>query len=436
MLRSTIRRSLDSAGFLDEVRLLRALIAQGRRALTGPSQQRASALVQAWRLYSEQMWPQVRGRYGAVRIGRADWQARWDASPGWRVLLYAYRDFAGSFYRWAEAINRHTPFCARLVTFGAHEYGYADDIVLPRLRAGQRPEGLMRLIAEADLVHVKDEGGFVLGTNRLPADIFSASGKPRVFTAYGGYMRALSPRQDFRAHVLAHDAFVAMTPDLIYDWTSSPHFIPHAIDSEYFVSEWQDRPIVAHSPSTKARKGTADFVSAMQELATLGLSMDLIHGVDHATCIARKRNAGLFFDQAGRETGSGLGIDTVIGWYGNSALEAAVFGIPTIAHLGDFAFDGAMRAGRPLKDICPILNTARGARGVRDSIAAYFERSSAERAALSMATRSFVEDFHSYAACAAQLHQLYAKLIGEPSDLGTSLPSAPDVQASVTNVCT
>lgn len=413
--RPVVRRILDSSGVLDEVRLLRALTNHSKRALAAAPGQRQQELIRAWRLFHNQMWPRPRGRYQAVRPGRADWEARWDAAPGRRILLYAFRDFAGSFYRWAEAINRHTGYAARLVTFGEHEYGYEDDIVLPRPRSGQKPEGLTRLIAEADLIHVKDEGGFLLRTNHLPSNIFSASGKPRIFTAYGGYMRALAERRDFREHVRGYDAVVAMTPDLIYEWLKEPRFIPHAVDSTRFHYEWQDCAVVAHSPSTRARKGTDDFLAAIGMLRHEEIGIDLIHGVSHAECIKRKRQAGLFFDQAGTEANSGLGIDSVIGWYGNSALEAAVFGIPTMAHLAEFAFDGAARAGRDLRASCAIINTPRGAEALRESIDAYFDLSTTDRAGLSVRTRRFIEDFHSYSACAVQLSALYDTLLGAPA---------------------
>lgn len=400
---------------LDEVRLLRAFAAHVRRGLASEPARRRTELLRAWQLYRLQMWPRPTGRYSSLGPGRQDWQDRWDAAPGRRILFYAFRDFAGSFYRWAEAINRHTPYAARLVTFGSHEYGYDDDLVMPRPKSGVQPEGLAQLVGEADLIHIKDESGFVLETNRLPSEIFTASGKPRVFTAYGGYMRALSSREEFRQHVHSHDAVVAMTPDLIYDWLRSPRFIPHAIDTERFDCVWQDRPLVAHSPSTQARKGTADFLAAMQMLQPLGIEMDLIHSVSHDECMDRKRHAGLFFDQAGSEAGGALQTNRIIGWYGNSALEAAVFGIPTLAHLAEFALDGSERAGRSMRGYCAIMNTAQGPEGLRASIGAYFERSVDERQTLSLKTRRFVEQFHSYAACSAELAALYDSLLGSVS---------------------
>jgi hypothetical protein len=345
-------------------------------------------------------------RYGSYTPGRAEWEARWDSTPGRRVLLYAFRDYAGSFMKWATAINQHTEFAARLVVLKRHEYGYENDLLLPA--PGHPLQGqLDRLCEEADLIHIKDENGFFTGSNRLPPDLLEKHGKPLVFTHYGGYARKLSSDPPYRKFVRKFDARVALTPDLNYDWFEGV-FIPQAIDTKRYPYSWVDGRRLSHSPSMAARKGTADLLAAVEGL---DLELDLISGVQHEECVRRKRQANLFFDQAGQERPESLGISTIIGWYGNSALEAAVHGIPTIAHLSEHAFAGAARAGKDIRERCAIINTPFGRDGIRRTLENWLATPSDKRAAISLATRRWVEEFHGYEVCGRELAELYRALL-------------------------
>ena len=59
-----------------------------------------------------------------LKIGR-----KWQTSPGKRILFFAPADYSGSFFRWAESLNRLTNYAVRLVTLQAHEFGYEQDLV-------------------------------------------------------------------------------------------------------------------------------------------------------------------------------------------------------------------------------------------------------------------------------------------------------------------
>jgi len=345
-------------------------------------------------------------RYGSHVAGRADWQEKWDKSPGRRILFYALKDYSGSFFKWAEAVNQCTDYAARLVVMNVHQYGYENDLIMPYPDTLDRSD-LGSLAEEADIIHIKDETGFFDGTNRLPSDIFKMNNRPIVFTAYGGYMRKYKSDPEFKKYVLGFDARIAMTPDLIYDWFDG-YFVPHAINTEIYPYTWRDGKTLSHSPSTKARKGTDDLLSAIKGLE---LEFNMIHGVTHEECLERKQASNLFFDQAGTEVAEKMGNSTVIGWYGNSALEAAVYGIPTIAHLSDHAFEGARRAGRDIQDQCAIMNTALGSEGIRETIGSFLKMSPAERLNLSKRTRDWMVNFHSYEACAKELSRVYDKLL-------------------------
>jgi glycosyltransferase involved in cell wall biosynthesis len=179
------------------------------------------------------------------------------------------------------------------------------------------------------------------------------------------------------------------------------------IDTRRFAYSWTEGRRLAHSPSTHTRKGTATLLAALDGL---DIEFDLIQRVSHAECLERKQRCNLFFDQAGREDARQLGVDDVIGWYANAALEAAVHGIPTIAHLSEDAFAGAERGGQSIRERCAIINTPLDEDGIRRTIETFFGLEPDERRALSLRTRRWVEEFHSYEAVGPQLAALYDRV--------------------------
>jgi hypothetical protein len=234
-----------------------------------------------------------------------------------------------------------------------------------------------------------------------------------VFTHYGGEARLREKEQWYQDHVRSFDARVAMTPDLCYEWADW-EFIPHSISTDEYPYAWTDSGRIAHSPSTKQRKGTAEFVAAF-ESTSMDLQLEVIHNVSYEEAISRKQKAALFFDQAGRERQDLGAIE--IGWYGNSALEAAVAGIPVMAHLSEIAFTRAERVGVPMRTRCPFINVEPTVDSMRQAITGYFSMDPEDRSSLSKQTRQFVEDFHSQQTVGKRLSVLYDRLLdGRPSN--------------------
>ncbi len=348
--------------------------------------------------------------YGSLVPGVEAWSRKWRDTRGLRILMFANCDYAGSFYKWTAAINDHTEHAARLVVTIPHHYGYEIDLLLPN--PALIKSNWDSLWGEADVLHLKDEIGFFRGPNVLPQEMLTSFQGPKVFTQYGGYARLQQDQAEYREFLSEFDQVVSMTPDLCFEWLGpTPSYIPHSIDSTSMPFRWSDKPLIGHSPSTRARKGTDDFLKAIDLLRVdYEIELDLIEGVSHSEVMNRKQHLGLFFDQAGREVKEELGIDTVIGWYGNSAIEAAVFGIPTVAHMSQNALEGAERAGvKEIQDI-PILNTPLGVDGVRNTISSVLDMSVSERTDLAIRTRRFVELFHSQESVARRLDHLYADL--------------------------
>lgn len=356
-----------------------------------------------------------RFRYCSYTPGVPGWERRWDDRPGRRVLLYAPRDFAGSAMNLAEATNRHTAFAARVASFTRHQFGYPGDLLMPP--PGLDDSGWRRLLEEADVIHVVDETFFTDEAGPLPRDFYEGlaelrqwvleKNSPRVYTHLGGYARKFRDDADYRRQVLACEARIAMSPDLAFDWFEGD-YVPLAIDMSRFEYAWANGHRIAHSPSSRQRKGTDLFLEAMRGVDA---ELDLIENVGHAECMARMRNSTLFFDQAGNEQPEKLGVDHVIGWYGTAAVEAQAYGIPTVAHLSREALDNARRAGKDIEERCAVLNVPRDPDGMRSVIQAFLRLDKRGRERLSRQARQWAEEFHDLSVVGPELATIYERVL-------------------------
>ena len=354
--------------------------------------------------------------------GDKSWAIRWNKTDAARrVLLISPADYAGSMYKWAECINTTTQYAARLVTFGRHRYGYPNDVVVNPRSMGDR-EYLKGLVDDAAVLHLKDE--YTWHRPRMEnmfgetiRNIFLGeefSSKPKVFTLYGGYARSFKECRYFIDTVSQFAARIVMTPDLNYDWVEGI-YIPHAINAKTTEFSWRNSNIVSHSPSSSQRKGTYLFREAVSYLQATHpefrkeWSVDVIHDVSFDECMRRKKRASLFFDQAGRDRTADVGVDDIIGWYGNSAIEAMVYGIPTIAHVSDVALRRAENAGVRISHL-PVVPVQRSRSSMVEAIREFVSSSLEERVELAKRTRRFIEEFHSYDTCGRQLERVYQRV--------------------------
>jgi hypothetical protein len=379
---------------------LKTRIAQRDAAIDELSKQYKKAAGKCSLLQSE-LAKATRFELGSFVPGIAAFREKWTLTPGKRVLFYTPKDYSGSFFKWAEGLHRYSDYAVRMIAYSGHRFQYQTDLLLPNPKL--QASDIRAILEETDVIHIKDEQELFLNRGSEEAQLILNSRKPLVFTHYGGYARKFKDDPDYQNFVSGFAGRVAMTPDLCYKWFDGV-FIPHSIDTDLYQYSWQDGQTIAHSPSLESRKGTADLLEAISDLP---LTIDLIKDVPHQECMVRKHRASFFFDQAGKEREEKLGVGDVIGWYGNSALESAVCGIPTIAHLSEVAFERAAMAGCDISATCKIINTPLGADGIRSTLLQLISMSSNEREILSIATRKWVEDFHSYRVCATRLSQLY-----------------------------
>jgi glycosyltransferase involved in cell wall biosynthesis len=92
-----------------------------------------------------------------------------------------------------------------------------------------------------------------------------------------------------------------------------------------------------------------------------------------------------------------------------------VRGIPTIAHLSEEFFEGALRGGRDLRADCLIINTPLGVEGIRETLRGWLEAPAEERQRHSRETRAWVERVHSYRAVAVELAAVYDAVLAPSS---------------------
>jgi len=360
-------------------------------------------------------------------ISTSNTQLAWGSLWGNRikhVLMVAVKDYSGSLYKWTQAINNHTDWAARMITFSRHQYGYNTDIVLPPGslpvlggQIGSIYDRITKLIAESRIIHFKDEQVLFNGLMKSETNyellnfIFKKAkelNKKTVFTTYGGYQRKYKDDKNYRQFTKSFDLRIAMTPDLNYQWFNGV-YIPHSIEISEFPYLWNDGHLVAHSPTTTARKGTEAFLHACEKIPNI--KVDIINNVSYTECLERKKKATLFFDQAGREQQATMGCNDEIGWYGNSAIEAMAFGIPTIAYLSLSAFEGARRGGQDISKRCPVINTkCEDEEAIHSTIQAYFRKTSEERHELSLQSRAWIESFHGNSIIAKTLVKEYESL--------------------------
>jgi len=358
--------------------------------------------------------------FGSYVPGNFEWERKWQNSPfDYRVLIIAPKDFSGSAYKLAEALNLHSDFACRLITFESHQFGYANDLIV--LEKSQERSSLLLAEAEnAGTLILKDEQSWYHDSlahrpgrqhkHDAVNKLFFGPRDQRVkcFTLYGGYTRKYRNVASWRIALESFDSLLAFTPDLFIHGLPN-QLIPHAINVEKTSMAWTDSSLLHHSVSTlkPLRKGSDLFFEALGTLEESGnrawkkWEVDFVTGVSFEEALKRKRLASLSFDQAGREGRISLGVDSVIGWYGNSAIESLAMGIPVIAHLSEKALSNAASFGmRPGRGLIPVKLSSKD---IAEKILDFVRSSHSEKLELAHAARLYASRWHSYESVASRL---------------------------------
>ena len=310
-----------------------------------------------------------------------------------RITMISKADFAASGYKTVEAIKRHTDhdieiYVKRNTSRLGHKHGTF-------IRSDNFHE-IQERINESDIVHVK--GDWPPGTGYCNFQIMH---KPVIVSVSGGYFRKkehtglgqFHPWQYARATLKT-----AMTPDLCYP-EYSDIWTPHPIDSDNNDIEWErpSPPLFIHSRVSEkkgGKKGT-DFIKKVWKHVAKKrkIETEYITGIKLSDVIEARKRATIFFDQFG------------VGFYGNSAIEAMQYGIPTCGWIASWALE---QVRGDLME-CPVLSlfekdVEKWAKMILDTL-------DSDMVDLSIQTKKWCDMIHGYKAIAAQWDELYKSML-------------------------
>jgi hypothetical protein len=266
------------------------------------------------------------------------------------IAIISIWDYAGAGQHIANAVNKAGRHRATLIRQGCK----------PKTRA----EGWQReVIRNADVIHIKgDEPLWKFNSIMAEAygvECFSDFDVPLLISVEGGtFRKRVHPPDDYKETPL-----YALTPDLALPEYGAA-YVPQAFNVEDYVNTWQrsDPPVIAHSPTNRAVKGTETIIEALA-----GYNLDIIEGVPLAECIERKAKATLFVDQC------------VCGCYAYAAIEAGAQGVPVAAYL--------------LESQPPIVNCGQTPESIRAAVA---DALAGDMRELSRQTRQYMKLTHGY----------------------------------------
>ena len=254
-----------------------------------------------------------------------------------KVIILSHIDYAGSAYKMFQAIKRHTDIDINL--FSGYPENKLNHPVNNYVNNSNRM-GVQKLVDEADILHFKGDWPPVNGYLGL-----TISDKPIILTTSGSFFRKKEhggigkySTKDYSRVTLK----TSFEPDLLYP-EYSDIWTPHPINSDDKPIFWQkkERPLFLHMPSSPDRKGT-EFVKKVFTILKSRINCDtvIINGLTFQESLALKKTATVYFDQF------------MVGFYGNSALEAMQWGIPVVNWISPMAIK---QAKGKLKN-CPVIN--------------------------------------------------------------------------------
>jgi hypothetical protein len=139
--------------------------------------------------------------------------------------------------------------------------------------------------------------------------------------------RSRRAQERFARHGFACLAPGPEMPDYVQqDLFPSPYRAEAALNLEAFEAVYPDplrrQPVIVHSPSDPAIKGTGVVLAAIEQLkARCDLEFRLVHNVPRSEALAILRDCDIFLDQF------------IIGSFGTAALEAMALGKPAVCYL-------------------------------------------------------------------------------------------------------
>lgn len=319
---------------------------------------------------------------------------------GKKIALLSVFDFCGSGYRIAEAVNLNSnnfvEYFVMLPVLGKLQFKRYPPIFRMEGTATITNDDIERInyiLYDCDVIHLKTD-------YPLSHDVFKAFTFPQkiplVHTVCGSGFRNLKKQypERIQEYVDMSDFRTAINPDLNYPeyWGI---YTPFAYDCNNIKNVWKKKeiPIIAHSPSSRKKKGTDIFLKACDILKDKGIKFEvnLIENLQHLDCLDEKSDAVIVFDQINA------------GSYGNSAVESMAMGIPTLCHISDEAH----RQSNGRLDNCPIIECGTTIKSMVKTIEKLLS-SDLER--ISKETYKWCKKEHSYESIGRMWSDIYDKV--------------------------
>jgi glycosyltransferase involved in cell wall biosynthesis len=281
---------------------------------------------------------------------------------------------------------------ARLVVFERYRLHPEADEEIRRPRGFVRRQAvqaaaLARLLPRTDVFHFYF--GLTVVPRRVQFPILRAARKKSVFHFLGSDIRGKSPAE--LAYARHADARIVGSYDAIR-WVPDAEVIPPGVDLAALrpvPPPRDERPLFVHAPSSRARKGTEEFVHACEEL---GVELEIVEGLHHAEARRRYEQADVVLDQLNA------------GWYGLLAIEAMALGKPVVTFLHD---EAARRSEEAFGMPVPIVRADRS--NLVETLRPLAE-SAEERRRIGAESRAYAEQVHDLEQVADRLLALYARL--------------------------
>lgn len=305
-----------------------------------------------------------------------------------KIVMLSLIDYAGSAHKMYSAIKLHTKHKIDLFT-GPHEnrLGHPLNVVV----TNENRSEIQEIVDDADILHFKGDWP--------PRDWYlglRVSHKPIVMTTSGSFFRKKQyggiERYSNADYGLAN-VKTSFETDLLYP-EYSDIWTPHPIDSDDKEIRYNANniPVFMHIPSSPHLKGTEFVKRVFQNLKQrIKCETHIITGVTFKEAFEAKKRASVYFDQF------------VVGFYGNSALEAMQYGIPTVCWISHMALEQA----KGKMEGCPILNRSQA----NVEITATKAIEMLYNPDLALKTKRWCDEHHGYKAIASMWDKIYESMI-------------------------
>lgn len=248
-----------------------------------------------------------------------------------KIVMISENDPAGMGITFTKAINDCTEHSCRLITTATrYNFEFEKDLHVPDF-LGDEWDEVDQLLRETDIIHFH-----ILADEHLPFGPLKIkdyiSGK-RILHHHHGHPDFRNNPQKYREKYkqLKRKAIVS-TPDLLKLMPEAgwqPNLVP--INEEAYLPPkgWQPAEIlkVAHSPTRKDLKNTADLIGVVdglnEQYRKQVIRLEIIENCKHRECLRRKKDADIVFDH-------------MQGYYGVSSLESLSQGKPVIAGIDEW----------------------------------------------------------------------------------------------------